>query len=49
MEACRLYLDLNGYDMYIDHDVIDMALKIATGEITEADFATWIEQRTIQE
>ena len=48
MEACRLYLDLNGYDMRIDREVIDMALKIAKREIDVADFVEWIEQRTTQ-
>jgi death-on-curing protein len=48
MEACRLYLDLNGYDMRIDQEVVAMALKIATREIELADFVAWIEQRTTQ-
>ena len=46
MEACRLFLELNGYTMRIDRDVIDMALKIATHEVAFADFVRWIEDRT---
>jgi death on curing protein len=46
MEACRLFLDLNGHDMRIDHQVIDMALALAKGEASFADFAAWVEART---
>lgn len=46
MEACRLFLDLNGFDMRIDHEVISMALSLATGESSFADFVAWVERRT---
>lgn len=46
MEACRLFLDLNGYDMRIDHEVVRMALQIATKQVQFANFVQWIEQRT---
>lgn len=46
MEACRLFLDLNGFDMRIDHEVISMALSLATGETPFADFVAWVERRT---
>ncbi len=46
MEACRLFLDLNGFDMRIDHEVISMALSLAKGETSFADFVTWVERRT---
>ncbi len=46
MEACRLFLDLNGHDMRIDSEVIDMALSLARGEATFVEFAAWVERRT---
>lgn len=33
MEACRLFLELNSYAMRIDYDVVDMALRIVSGEV----------------
>ena len=48
MEACRLFLDLNGYEMRIDFDVVDMALKIATGKVQLPEFAQWVEERTVK-
>lgn len=47
MEACRLFLDLNSYEMRIDREVIDMALRMATNQVEFADFVTWLEQRTV--
>ena len=46
MESCRLFLDLNGYDMRIDQEVVDMALKVATNEVKFEDFVHWVEERT---
>jgi len=48
MEACRLFLDLNGCTMRIDREVVDVALKIATSEMQFPEFVRWLEQRTIQ-
>jgi death-on-curing protein len=45
MEACRLFLELNGYSMRIDSEVVDMALAIATGKVTFIEFVQWIEKR----
>ncbi len=45
MEACRLLLDLNGYVMKVDMEVVDMAIRIASGEIEFADFVQWLEAR----
>lgn len=49
METCRLYLDLNGYEMRIDFEAVDMALKIAKGEVELPEFVRWIERRTTNE
>ena len=46
MEACRLFLELNGYEMAIDREVIDMALQIASGQIELAEFIHWLRTRT---
>jgi death-on-curing protein len=46
MEACRLFLELNGYAMRIDFEVVDMALRIATREVQFPEFVQWVEQRT---
>jgi death-on-curing protein len=46
MESCRLFLDLNGYDMRIDQEVVDVALKVATNEVKFEDFVRWVEERT---
>ena len=43
MEACRLMLDLNGYAMRIDREVVDMALRIATHGVEFTDFVLWIQ------
>ncbi len=47
VEACRLFLDLNGYDMHIDREVIAMSLRIATHQIEFLEFVQWVEQRAI--
>jgi death-on-curing protein len=46
MEACRLFLEINGYRMHIDHDVVRMALDIATHGVQFGGFVHWIESRT---
>ena len=46
MEACRVFLELNGYEMKIDAEVVDVALRIAKGAIKFADLAQWIKGRT---
>jgi len=49
MEACRLFLDLNGYAMRIDQEVVTVALQIATGQVQFPDFVQWVEKRTTEE
>ena len=46
MEACRIFLELNGYKMKIDREVIDMALSIATSQVEFEDVVQWIKERT---
>jgi death-on-curing protein len=48
MEACRLMLDLNGYTMRIDADVVNVALQVAERYIAFSDFVRWLEQRTVE-
>jgi death-on-curing protein len=45
MECCRLLLELNGYDMLIDQDVVITALRIAQNEIKFPDFVEWLKNR----
>jgi len=46
MEACRLFLELNGYTMRIDSEVVQMALRIAEGKVHFAEFVSWVEYRS---
>lgn len=46
MEASRLFLELNGYEMQIDLDVVTVALQIATHDIQFIDFVQWVQLRT---
>jgi len=46
MEACRLFLDLNGYTLHIDREAVLMALKIITAEADLPEFTRWIEQHS---
>ena len=48
IEACRILLELNGYEMMMDHEVVDIALQIAKGEIDFAQFLHWLRCRTAQ-
>jgi death on curing protein len=46
MEACRQFLDLNGYTLRIDREAVTIALKIATGEADMPEFACWVEEHS---
>lgn len=46
MEACRQILELNGYNMRIDMNVVDMALNITNGKVEFINFVHWVEART---
>ena len=44
-----MFLSLNGYQLVADDaNKVLTVLAVAAGEMTEADFATWIRQHTIQ-
>jgi death-on-curing family protein len=45
MEACRLMLELNGYDMRIDHEVADVAEQIGKRELSFDQFVSWLRAR----
>jgi death-on-curing protein len=45
MEACRLFLEMNGYEMRIDADVVDMALRMANNQIVFRELVYWLEGR----
>lgn len=47
IESCRLMLDLNGYTMRIDREVIDVAIQICEGQISFRDFVQWLEARVV--
>lgn len=48
MEACRLFLDLNGYTMRIDLDVVAVAIAVAEDKMQIDGFTQWVEQRSIK-
>jgi death-on-curing protein len=46
IEVCYAILRLNGHQMQVDREAIDIALRIATGEMTLEAFTEWLEQQT---
>jgi len=46
MEACRLFLNLNGYTMLIDFEVVNVAIQVASNEMDIEPFTEWLRQRT---
>jgi len=46
MEACRNFLEQNGYNMRIDFDIIDVAIDIAEKKVEFYDFILWLKKRT---
>lgn len=46
IEACRIYLEINGYEMRIDYEVVEIALRVATREIEFDNFVDWLVNRT---
>ena len=45
MEACRLFLDINGHTFLINQDVVHIAIQIAKNEIDFTDFVEWLKKR----
>jgi len=48
IEACRLVLDLNGFTMKMDGEVIDVAIWISEGQISFGDLVQWLEARVLR-
>jgi death-on-curing protein len=48
MESCRLFLEMNGYDMRVDQEVVNTAIQIATHEIQFNEIISWLQERTQQ-
>lgn len=46
MESCRLLLEINGYNMSINQDIVTIALRIAKNEIEFSVFVEWLADRT---
>ena len=47
IEACRLFLELNGYILKMNMEIVDVALRIATYEIEFDNFVEWLKNQTI--
>jgi death-on-curing protein len=45
MEVCRLFLEMNGYTMRIDMDVVTTALRIAKNEVGFEAYVGWLNSR----
>jgi death-on-curing protein len=48
MEACRVFLELNGYALRMDEGVIGIALWIAQGKVTQEELVEWVEHSSTQ-
>jgi prophage maintenance system killer protein len=48
MESCRLFLELNGFALLMDMEIVDIALKIATREIEFENFVDWLKGRATE-
>ncbi len=46
MEACRLFLRLNGLRMRVDRQVVRMTLDVAQGRVSLEEFTQWVADRT---
>lgn len=44
MEACRVFLELNGYALRMDEGVIGIALWIAESKVTQEEVVEWIKE-----
>ena len=43
-----MFLELNGYILKMDMDVVDVAIRIATHEIEFDQFITWLKNRSVE-
>jgi len=46
MEACRLFLELNGYKMQMDFEVVNVSIQMASDEMDFEHFVEWLRRRT---
>lgn len=46
LEVCRLILELNGYQMQINRESVEVALRVARSEMSLEEFTEWIDSRT---
>lgn len=44
-----MFLEINGYIMRIDMEIVDMALKITMNQVTFESFVEWVRNRTIHQ
>jgi len=42
MESCRMFLEINGYNMVLDHEAINVALDITAHKIQFNEIRTWL-------
>ena len=47
MEACRLLLDINGFALPIDFQVVEIAVRIAEGNLGLPEFGKWLAGRVV--
>jgi death-on-curing protein len=46
IEACRLFLELNGYRLKLEMEVVEIAVRIATRQISFEEFVEWLRNRS---
>jgi death-on-curing protein len=42
METCRLLLEINGWDLTVDAEIVSIALQAESGELSIAGLAQWL-------
>jgi death-on-curing protein len=47
VEVCRLFLEINGFELKLDVSIIDIAIKIARNEISFQEFLDWLRNNII--
>jgi hypothetical protein len=48
MESCRLFLELHGFVLRMDMEIVSIALRIATHKIEFDQFVEWLKHRAIE-
>lgn len=49
IEACRTMLELNGLILLVDYEIVDIAIQIASGEMTLNEFTEWLQGKVISD